>query len=134
MHEFEGCKLTAYLCPANIWTIGWGNTKIPGKPVTKGMTCTREEADEEFLIDTQDSQKAVNRLVKVALTQGQFNALVDFVFNLGAGRLKVSTLRKKINAGVWDEIPGELNKWVYGGGRKLKGLVLRRQAESAYFS
>ena len=61
-------------------------------------------------------------------------AIVDFTFNLGVGRLKASTLRKKINMEDWDDVPFELNKWVYGGGKRLKGLVLRRQAEAAYFS
>jgi len=60
-------------------------------------------------------------------------AICDFVFNLGAGRLQSSTLRRKINTEEWDDVPYELSRWVYGGGKKLRGLVLRREAESAFF-
>ena len=66
--------------------------------------------------------------------EDRLGAIVDFVFNLGAGRLQASTLRRKINAMDWDAVPIELNKWVYGGGKKLKGLVLRRQMEAQFFA
>jgi lysozyme len=65
--------------------------------------------------------------------EDRLGAITDFTFNLGAGRLKVSTLRKRINQSAYDEVPAQLLKWVYGGGRKLRGLALRRQAEAAYF-
>jgi lysozyme len=129
----EGLSLKAYLDTGGVWTIGWGNTSINGKPVTKGMTCTREEADEEFLKDTQDSQKAVNRLVKVPLTQGQYNALVDFVFNLGVDQFSKSTILKLLNNRDYDGACSQFMRWIYDNGKVVDGLKLRRQRAQEMF-
>ena len=83
--------------------------------------------------DLEISARSVRRLVRRNLTAGQFGALVSWTFNLGAGRLRASTLLRVVNAGEYDRAPAELRKWVFGGGRKLPGLVARREAEVALF-
>lgn len=129
---FEGFYAKAYLCPAGLPTIGYGHLvkSLNVPPVTKS------QAETYLAQDLQDALLGTIRYCPELLVQDEnrLGAIVDFVFNLGAGRLKVSTLRKKINAQEWVAVPHELNKWVYGGGKRLKGLVLRRQAEAAYFS
>ena len=135
--SFEGCFLNAYLCPAKVWTIGYGSTKYPnGKPVKQGDKITQQEA-ETLLSDTLDEfSKGVYKLIKVELNDNQFSALVSFAFNLGVGALSKSTLLKKVNANPNDNtIEQEFMKWVNAGGKKLNGLVRRRTAESKlYFS
>jgi lysozyme len=84
--------------------------------------------------DVQTAERAVLRLITVPLTDGQFDALVSFTFNLGAGALQRSTLRRKINRGDHANVPAEFRKWVWAGGRKLEGLVRRREAEAALYS
>ena len=135
--SFEGCFLNAYLCPAKVWTIGYGSTKYQnGKPVKQGDKITQQEA-ETLLSDTLDEfSKGVSKLIKVELNDNQFSALVSFAFNLGVGSLSKSTLLKKVNANPNDKtIENEFMRWVSAGGKKLNGLVRRRTAESKlYFS
>jgi lysozyme len=96
MHEFEGLRLEAYLCPARIPTIGWGNTRYEnGQPVKMGDVITRERADELFKNIVTDFSKGVQRLVSANLNDNQFSALVCFAYNLGLGNLQRSTLLKK---------------------------------------
>jgi lysozyme len=134
LKKFEGCKLNAYKCPAGIWTIGYGHTSAAGEPaVTEGMTITREEAETILKRDLAKYEKPVADLVKVKLTQHQFDVLVDFAYNAGVGNLKSSTLLKKLNAGDYDAVPSELMKWTKGGGKELPGLVRRRRAESEWW-
>lgn len=124
--EFEGLRLKAYKCPAGVWTIGYGATEPPVKPtdeITKEEACSRLERD---LVRYEDG---VKRLVQIGITQGQFDALVDFAYNAGVGALQKSTLLKKLNAGKFDEVPAEFMKWTKGGGKELPGLVRRRRAE-----
>jgi GH24 family phage-related lysozyme (muramidase) len=83
--------------------------------------------------DLAPREVAVSRLITVPLNQNQFDALVSFVFNLGSGALQCSTLRRRLNAGAYLEAADEFPKWVYAGGRKLKGLVRRREAERILF-
>ena len=125
----EGLYLTAYLCPAGVWTIGYGHTK----GVKKGDKSTKEQAMTFLREDVYDSEKAVNRLVKVPLSQGQFDALVDFVFNLGAGAFEKSTLLKLLNAGKYEDARNEFAKWNKAGGKVLDGLSKRRKAEADMF-
>lgn len=122
---FEGLYLKAYRCPAGVWTIGWGSTE----GVYEGMTITTAMA--ERLLDAELAKfvTAVNRLVKVPLSQHQFDALVSFAYNVGVGALERSTLLKKLNAGDYDAVPAQLARWTHGGGRVLPGLVKRRKAE-----
>ena len=132
---FEGFSLTAYLCPAGIATIGYGTIKYPnGKRVSlKDHPITISQAEEFMAFELEDCVRSVLRLCP-SLNGDQLGAIVDFTYNLGVGNLQTSTLRRKINAGAWDDVPDELNKWVYGGGKKLKGLMLRRRAEAVYFN
>ena len=135
--SFEGCFFNAYLCPAKVWTIGYGSTKYPNKkPVKQGDKITQQEA-ETLLSDTLDEfSKGVYKLIKSELNDNQFSALVSFAFNLGVGALSKSTLLKKVNANPNDKtIESEFMKWVSAGGKRLNGLVRRRTAESKlYFS
>ncbi|EON77999.1 Gifsy-2 prophage lysozyme [Lunatimonas lonarensis] len=135
MHEFEGLRLEAYLCPARIPTIGWGNTRYEnGQPVKMGDVITRERADELFKNIVTDFSKGVQRLVSANLNDNQFSALVCFAYNLGLGNLQRSTLLKKVNANPADPtIKDEFMKWTKAGGKVLQGLVRRREAESKLY-
>lgn len=124
--EFEGCRLTAYKCPGGVWTIGYGHTR----GVTQGDTCTVAEAEAMLGTDLVTYESYVNSL-SVCKTQGQFDALVDFAFNCGCDALGSSTLLKRIQAQADDdEIEAQFMRWVYSGGKKLSGLVRRREWEA----
>jgi len=130
--RFEGLYLTPYLCPAGVPTIGYGATAYEDGHRVRLMDppITRERAEALLLWSVRNIYlPAVAGLCAGADTPGRVAALIDFTFNLGAGRLRSSTLRRRVNAGEWDLVPGELRKWVMGGGRPLRGLVLRREAE-----
>jgi len=127
--SFEGLRLRAYQCSANVWTIGYGHTH----KVRQGDCITQEEAEKFLEKDVQHFERVVNRLVKVPLTQNQFDALVSFVFNLGEGNLSTSTLLKHLNSGAYLSAANELPRWVNVGGKKLPGLVRRRDAERTIF-
>jgi len=134
LKKFEGCKLKAYKCPAGIWTLGFGHTTAAGEPtVTEGLVITQAEAEAILKRDLVKYEKGVMDLVKVQLTQHQFDVLVDFAYNAGVGNLKTSTLLKKVNAGDFDAVPTELMKWTKGGGKELPGLVRRRRAEAEWW-
>jgi lysozyme len=127
---FEGFYPKPYICPAGYWTIGYGHLCSKDHP-----SITQEQGEIYLAEDLQDALSGTLRCCPGLLLEDPqwLGAIVDFTFNLGAGRLQSSTLRRKINQGTWDEVPGQLMRWVYGGGRKLRGLVLRRQAEAVYF-
>jgi lysozyme len=127
--EAEGLRLKAYLCPAKVWTIGFGHTK----GVKEGDTCTISQADAWLREDCQEAEEAVARLITAPLTQEQFDALVSFTFNLGATNLRNSTLLKRLNALDYDSAADELLKWVKAGGVTLAGLVKRRAKERELF-
>lgn len=127
----EGCVLTAYLCPGGHWTIGYGHTSMAGPPhVTPGMRINLQVAETILRRDLAKFEIGVMRLVKVPLTQFQFDALVSFAFNLGLTNLKKSTLLKVLNQGKYDAVPAQLMRWTRAGGRELRGLVKRRRAEA----
>lgn len=133
--QFEGCKLTAYRCPAGILTIGYGHTSAAGAPeVTDGMTISQEDANRILAADMVKFENDVKALVKVELTQHQFDVLVDFCYNAGKGNLASSTLLKCVNAKQFDRVPTELQKWTKGGGKVLPGLVRRRNAETDWWN
>ena len=135
LKKFEGCKLKAYRCPANVCTIGYGHTSAAGAPeVHDGMTISQKDADDILRCDLVKYETAVFGMVHQPLTQHQFDALVDFAYNAGVGALKSSTLLKKVNAAQFDDVPAELMKWTKGGGKVLPGLVRRRQAESEWWT
>ena len=128
--EFEGLRLDSYICPAGVWTIGYGST---GEHVYPGQRITEPEAEELLRKDLWRFEDCVSSRVKVALTDNEYAALVSFAFNCGCGALQESTLLRRLNAGdpkprVFSE---ELPKWVRGGGQVLPGLVRRREAEVA---
>ena len=130
--RFEGLRLTPYLCPAGVPTIGYGATRyLDGRPVLLTDPAVSREAAERLLALQLERiyMPAVLRLCPGADTPERQAALTDVTFNLGAGALRASTLRRRVNAGDWAAVPGELRKWVRGGGRVLRGLVLRREAE-----
>ena len=129
---FEGCLLNAYLCPAKVWTIGYGSTHyLNGTPVKQGDKITQKEA-ETLLSDTlNEFSHNVSKLIKSNLNDNQFSALVSFAFNLGVGNLSKSTLLKKVNINPNDATIGiEFMKWNKAGGKVLNGLTKRRKAES----
>ncbi|MGA2690116.1 MAG: lysozyme [Candidatus Korobacteraceae bacterium] len=128
--QFEGLQLTAYQDPVGVWTIGYGHT---GADVQPGLTITQEQASDLLLQDVAGAVAAVNRLVTVPLTQNQFDALVDFTFNVGQGNLASSTLLRELNAGNTAGAAAQFLVWVYAKGVELPGLVTRRQAEAALF-
>jgi len=132
--EFEGCRLTAYQDSVGVWTIGYGWTQpVDGVSVGKGMTITQEIAENLLRSGLAQYEKGVTRLVNVAINQNQFDALVDFAYNLGVKALEGSTLLKKLNAGDYAGAATEFPKWNKAGGKVLNGLTRRREAERALF-
>ncbi|MFP2394145.1 lysozyme [Enterobacter ludwigii] len=132
--EFEGCKLTAYQDSVGVWSIGYGWTQpVDGKPIRAGMTIKQETAERLLKTGLVSYESDVSRLVKVGLTQGQFDALVSFTYNLGARSLSTSTLLRKLNAGDYADAADEFLRWNKAGGKVLNGLARRREAERALF-
>lgn len=131
IRQFEGQRLTAYRCPAGIWTIGYGHTS----GVVPGMAITKEQAEEFLMRDIETAENIVNAECR-NLRQCQFDALVSFVLNVGGGNFRKSTLLKKIKVNPNDySIMDEFLRWVYAKGVVLPGLQKRRLAEMRlYFS
>ena len=135
--QFEGCHLKPYQDPIGLWTIGWGHLIGDGKslPIEWFREITQDEADELLKKDLMRFERGVLRLCPLNLTQSRFDALVSFAFNLGLGSLQISTLRKKHNRGDILGATQEFVKWNKAGGKPLRGLTMRREAEQAlYFS
>ena len=134
MRQFEGLYLTPYLCSAGTPTIGYGATYYEdGTRVTlfdAAITKERAEALLIWMVRTVYLPQ-VMRLCPGIDNPNRLAALIDFTFNLGGNALKNSSLRRRVNAGMWDGVPGELRKWVMAAGRRLRGLCLRREAEVA---
>lgn len=133
--RFEGLVLKPYLCSAGVPTIGYGATYYPdGRRVTlKDPPITRDQAERMLILQIErDFLPAVARLCPVLLRESpeRLAAIIDFTFNLGSGNLRASTLRRKINAELWHEVPTQLLRWNKAGGRVLRGLTIRRQAEA----
>ncbi|NHB89589.1 lysozyme [Photorhabdus tasmaniensis] len=129
LKRYEGCSLTAYRCPANVWTIGYGHTR----GVKPGDAITDEQATQFLLEDLAPVYITIETNVKVPLTQGQFDALCSFIFNCGASAFVRSTLLKKLNAGDYRGAADELMRWNMAGGRVLPGLNARRASERSMF-
>lgn len=128
--EFEGCRLEAYLCPAGIPTIGYGHTRT----AKIGQVITEAKAESLLREDLKDAEEAVDRLVTATINDNQFSALVSFVFNVGAGAFKESTLLSLLNTNADTAIvANQLRRWNKAGDRELPGLTRRRQAERALF-
>lgn len=127
--SFEGVRLTAYQDSGGVWTIGYGHTQ----GVKEGDTCTPLLAETYLLLDVHTAVNTVNEAVVGPLTQPEFDALVDFVFNCGAGNFLSSTLLKLLNAGNLAGAAAEFEKWDHAGGQVVAGLLRRRLAEEAEF-
>lgn len=140
--KYEGLRLSAYLCPAGVWTIGYGHT---GPDVVRGLRITAERADELLRADVKAFADAVNKAVSREITQAMFDAFVSICFNTGPGKKgqkdgvitlksgQPSTLLRKLNAGDFAGAANEFLKWTKAGGAVLKGLETRRKAERELF-
>lgn len=132
--NFEGLELKAYLCPAKVWTIGFGTTVYPnGSKVKSGDVCTRDQAIQFKQHDLNRFEKSVIDAVKVPINQNQFDALVSLAYNIGSSAFANSTLVKKLNAGDYVGASNQFDVWNKGGGKILKGLVNRRAKEKSVF-
>jgi len=127
--EFEGCMLSAYRCPAGVWTIGYGHTE----GVKPGMVITKAQAEKLLISDLEEYAQAVKRNLMVILNSNQFSALVSFCYNVGEGNLRKSTLLKRVNNEEYESAADEFLKWNKANGRILEGLTRRRKAERALF-
>lgn len=127
--EFEGCRLTVYQDSVGVWTIGYGHTKT----ARKDMVITQCEADRLLAQDVREHERFIHQYICTPLEQHQFDALSSFVFNLGGGSLRDSTLRKMINAGDIKSAAPQFDRWNKAGGKVLAGLVRRRAAERRMF-
>ena len=133
---FEGCKLKPYLCPAKFWTVGYGHVLGNGATLAEAdnRLFTKEEVDVLLRTDLARFERGVLRYCTVPLTQFEFDSLVSFSFNLGLGVLQRSTLRQKLNRQDYEAAAKELLRYDKVGGKPLKGLTRRRQAEYALFT
>lgn len=129
--EFESVELTAYLCPAGIWTVGYGHT---GEDVHPGLTITQDEAESLLRRDIRTFEHAVAALTAdVPLEQHQFDALVSLTFNIGQGNFRSSTLLRKLKAQDYEGARAEFLRWNKSKGKELTGLTRRRKAEAQLF-
>ncbi|MGQ6165510.1 lysozyme [Serratia sp. IR-2025] len=132
--RFEGLELKAYQDSVGVWTIGYGWTQtVDGKKIAPGMRIDQATADRLLKCGVVQYEQGVNQLVKVRITQGQFDALVSFAYNLGLRSLSTSTLLRKLNDGDKQGAADEFGRWVNAGGKRLEGLVTRRAAERRMF-
>lgn len=129
IRSHEGLRLVAYQDSVGVWTIGYGHTK----GVTEAMAITVGQAEAFLRDDVRQVENCIDKLVTVPLTQGEFDALCSFVFNLGCGSLRNSTLLKKLNDSDYDGASEEFGKWNHAGGKILEGLTKRRLAEAERF-
>lgn len=129
--SFEGYSSTPYRCAAGVWTIGYGTTRYPdGRRVTSSdPECTRSEARAWLHHELDKAEYTVIRYCKPYLNPGQRAALASFIYNLGSGAFRASTLRRRINSSDWGDVPHQMSRWNKAGGRVLRGLVRRRAAE-----
>tara|TARA_R110002073_G_scaffold77799_2_gene188155 strand:+ start:6654 stop:7184 length:531 start_codon:yes stop_codon:yes gene_type:complete len=135
---YEDFRAKAYKDAAGFWTIGYGTLlenkqDLLNKYVYKGETMTKSTASNFLRKHTEIIEQDIKRLVSVPLTQGQGDALVSFIYNVGIGNFNSSTLLKKLNAQDYDGAASEFSKWKYAGGKVLNGLVIRRKREQQLF-
>jgi lysozyme len=131
--QMEGFRNKSYQDVVGVWTVGYGSTRINGKPVSLGMTCTEEEAVQYILDELSPVAERITKMVTVPLTQNQFDSLCDFAYNLGSGALQGSTLMKRLNLKDYEGAANEFAKWNKAGGKVLNGLVKRRELERKLF-
>ncbi|MFK3698785.1 lysozyme [Serratia ureilytica] len=132
--RFEGLRLQAYQDSVGVWTIGYGWTQpVAGRKVGAGMAIDAATAERLLVCGVAQFEQGVERLVAVTITQGQFDALVSFAYNLGLRALENSTLLRRLNAGDRQGAADQFGRWVNAGGVRLDGLVAWRAAERALF-
>ena len=129
----EGFRANAYQDPAGVWTIGWGTAATSGVDIHKGMIVTKEQAQTFLEHEVVKIENQINKNLKVVINQNQFDALVDFCYNLGTGALFGSTLWRDVQAGNFAGAGMEFHKWNHAGGVVLAGLTKRRMEESKLF-
>ena len=138
LKKWEGLRLEAYPDPGsrdgNPWTIGYGHTSDGFLRVAKGLLITQAQAESALRHDAGEAAAAINRLVKVRLTDNQRGALISFVFNVGIGAFGKSTLLKKLNGGDYNSVPVELARWNKNDGKVMAGLTNRRSAEAGLWA
>ena len=127
--QFEGIRLTAYQDQGGKWTIGYGHTA----GVHARMTCTQTQAEAWLLCDVQEAVNAANRLILVLLTQCEFDAVVDFIFNVGQGNFAESTILRLLNAGDFEAAACQFEHWDLCDGKIIAGLLRRREAGKQEF-
>lgn len=127
--DFESLKLKAYLCPAKVWTIGYGHTR----GVRSGDEISSYQAERFLRADLIQIEKDISQLVRVPLTQNQYDALVSFVFNVGTRAFSTSTLLKKLNRRDYEGAANEFARWKFAKGQALPGLERRRRLEKRLF-
>lgn len=134
--QYEGLKLKPYLDSVNVPTIGYGTTVYPdGKKVSlRDPEITKEKAEEFLKKHIEKIEPEIKNAIKVQLNDNQYSALVSFAYNLGVFSLRKSTLMVKLNESKFKDIEREFKKWVFAGGKKLKGLEARRQKEADLFN
>lgn len=136
--QWEGFQPNAYPDPGSVdgnpWTIGYGTTRIAGKPIKKGQQITEGEASRLLMIELDRIAAIVERLIKVSLTDNQFGALVSFTYNVGDDAFAKSTLLKKLNAGDYAGVPAQLARWNKNDGKVMPGLTNRRAAEAGLWA
>ena len=135
LKDSEGLRLKAYQDTGKVWTIGYGHTSAAGGlKVYEGLTITNAQAEQLLKDDlARMTYPVIKRLVKVDLTQGQFDALCSFIYNLGEGQVSTSTLLKLLNQGDYKGAANQFGRWVYDNGKKFDGLVTRREGERKLF-
>ena len=127
---FETCELEAYLCPAGVWTIGWGHT---GPDVHPGLVISQDEADSLLVIDLHKAVEGVDAVIKVDLSPRQAGALISLTYNIGVEAFRDSTLLKLLNIGNYDGAALQFARWNKSKGKVLNGLIRRRAAEAKMF-
>lgn len=137
---FEGCptdadgNVVSYRCAANKATIGYGSLKlIDGSPVKDGMKISKQDAEDLLAHELHEYEGYINNMVEPELKQNEFDALVSWVFNLGPSNLAASTLLKRLNMKMWNDIPNQIKRWNKVGGVPNEGLTKRRNAEALLF-
>jgi lysozyme len=128
---FESCRLTAYQDVKGIWTCGWGHV---GPEVVEGFTMTQNQADSQLILDLTKAEGAVNHLVTVPMSQGEYDSLVDFCYNCGTSAFAGSSMLKLLNAGDYQGAAAQFELWDHAAGKVVAGLLRRRQAEEKEFT
>lgn len=134
IREFEGLRTTAYLDTGGVWSIGYGTIKYPnGAAVKKGNTCTKDQAENWLKNDCKWVDAALDKYIKVAITQNQFDALASFVYNIGETAFAKSTMLALINQNSLSSAANQFDRWIFDNGKRVQGLVNRRNKEKALF-